>query len=188
MRRRGVFNVTNPFATLYSPPAKGKARVIIRREAGETDVVDLAKEFAAVLQAGSWIFLEGDLGAGKTHFVGALARELGITEQVSSPTFSLVQVMPLPRGRAIEKLIHLDLYRIKNPRELLYLGLELEDHARAVTFVEWASRVESEGWDDFFEITGCPRPQYWLEVNVEHGEGTLDHPRATRTYRFSRRG
>lgn len=97
---------------------------------------DTARALAAGLPAGSVIALIGDLGAGKTCFVQGLASELGVTQPVTSPTFTLVQEYAGHRP-----LYHLDLYRIGDPAEVLDLGFEDMLEGLGLTVVEWADRA-----------------------------------------------
>ncbi len=91
------------------------------------------------LGAGDRVLLTGELGAGKTTFVRGVARGVGSTAPVASPTFQLVRVYP---GRV--QLAHVDLYRIENSTELGDLGLEeLLDQGAVV--VEWGDRLEAAG-------------------------------------------
>ena len=91
------------------------------------------------LCAGDMVLLTGELGAGKTTFVRGVARGVGSTAPVASPTFQLVRVYP---GRV--QLAHVDLYRIENSTELGDLGLEeLLDQGAVV--VEWGDRLEAAG-------------------------------------------
>ena len=78
------------------------------------------------------ILLEGDLGSGKTTFTKAFCKELGITEVVSSPTFSIVQEYqgPIP-------VYHFDLYRIKNEDELFQIGFEEYFRNDGYKLIEW---------------------------------------------------
>lgn len=83
-------------------------------------------------------YLEGDLGAGKTVFAKGLARHYGVDpEQVSSPTFALVQ----PHSEGARPLFHLDLYRIERPEELDELGIEEMEEQEGVLIVEWAEKL-----------------------------------------------
>ena len=88
--------------------------------------------------APGWVIgLSGELGAGKTQFVKGLARGLGITARVHSPTFALFH--EYPSGRL--PLAHLDLYRLDTPEQIIAAGLE--EYLRrpnGVTVVEWCER------------------------------------------------
>lgn len=82
------------------------------------------------------IGLSGDLGAGKTAFVRGLARGLGITARIQSPTFALINVHS--QGRL--PLFHLDLYRLDTAEQILAAGLEDYLSPAGVTVIEWAER------------------------------------------------
>jgi tRNA threonylcarbamoyladenosine biosynthesis protein TsaE len=85
--------------------------------------------------------LVGDLGAGKTTFVQALARELGVREPVTSPTFVLEKRYPLS-GQAFRHLVHLDAYRLNTPDELIKIGwADLLAEAETLVLVEWADKI-----------------------------------------------
>ncbi|MFN0015436.1 MAG: tRNA (adenosine(37)-N6)-threonylcarbamoyltransferase complex ATPase subunit type 1 TsaE [Saprospiraceae bacterium] len=90
------------------------------------------------------VALYGGLGAGKTTFVQAFCRWLGVTDTPTSPTFSLVNeyTYPEPGGQGILRVHHLDLYRLKNTEEALDIGIEeiLFDHWYC--FIEWPQVVE----------------------------------------------
>lgn len=101
--------------------------------ADEAATAALATRVAAALDDGLVLYLDGDLGAGKTSFARALLRTLGVDERVKSPTYSLVESYPLAQGRAW----HLDLYRIADPGELEWLGLDALTEPGALVLVEW---------------------------------------------------
>ncbi len=94
----------------------------------------LAQRMAPLLVGGGVVWLQGDLGAGKTTFARALLQALGVDERVKSPTYSLVESYPL---RAGNNAWHLDLYRIAAAEELDYLGLEALRESGALVLVEW---------------------------------------------------
>ena len=100
---------------------------------------ELAARLARALPKGSVLLLSGPLGAGKTTFVRHLARALGFTGRVTSPTYTLLHVYPTPEG----PLLHADLYRLPKPEMAHELGLfEGMEEAR-LTAVEWGR------WEDF---------------------------------------
>lgn len=95
----------------------------------------LAARLAARLPMRAVVYLHGDLGAGKSTFARAMLRALGVTGTIRSPTYTLVEPYALPGGG---QALHLDLYRIGDPGELEFLGLD-EDSAR-LWLVEWPER------------------------------------------------
>lgn len=102
----------------------------------EADLEIFANNFASKLQVPLVIWLQGDLGAGKTTFARALLHALGYEGRVKSPTYGLLEQYQL----ASMQVLHMDLYRISDPGELEFLGLEdlLDD--RTILLVEWPDR------------------------------------------------
>jgi tRNA threonylcarbamoyladenosine biosynthesis protein TsaE len=101
------------------------------------ETMHIAETLGPLLKPGMVITLEGDLGAGKTHFAQGLARGLGIKGIVNSPTFSLIKEY---QGSRLN-LYHMDLYRI-NLDEAEELGLEEYLFGEGVCVIEWAGRIE----------------------------------------------
>ncbi|MBR4662823.1 MAG: tRNA (adenosine(37)-N6)-threonylcarbamoyltransferase complex ATPase subunit type 1 TsaE [Lentisphaeria bacterium] len=100
---------------------------------------ELAAKIAAETPNGTVFALDGNLGAGKTVFASGFARGLGITEPVSSPTFTIVQEYPRANGM----FFHLDLYRIDNPDAALAFGIDEFLYASdAISLVEWPERID----------------------------------------------
>ena len=98
----------------------------------------LGQWFAARMQAGDCLLLEGQIGAGKSHFARAFIQaRLGRAEDVPSPTFTLVQSY-----QADVEIWHADLYRLSHPDEVLELGLE-EAFDSAICLIEWPDRLGS---------------------------------------------
>lgn len=107
----------------------------------------VAAALEPLLEPGDVVLLSGDLGAGKTVFTQGLAAALGVTERVTSPTFTLAQSF---EGRL--RLHHLDVYRLENLGEVLDLDLpELLDDD-AVVCVEWGEVVIPELPRDFLHL------------------------------------
>ena len=97
----------------------------------------VAKEFAAELNPGDVVCLEGDLGAGKTTFAQGVASALGAKRPVTSPTFCLVVEHPTERVL----LVHMDLYRLHDADDVLAIGWEDYLARGAVLLVEWPDRA-----------------------------------------------
>lgn len=98
---------------------------------------EFGREFAEGLKAGSTIALIGPLGSGKTTLTKAIAKGLGVTETITSPTFTVV--CEYETGRL--PLYHFDVYRINDEDELFELGFEEYFHKGGVCLVEWADLV-----------------------------------------------
>jgi tRNA threonylcarbamoyladenosine biosynthesis protein TsaE len=97
----------------------------------------LGEKFGRAAQSGFVIALSGELGAGKTQFVKGLARGLGISARVHSPTFTLVNEY----GGGRLKLFHLDLYRLETRGQILSAGVEEFLQPDGVAVIEWAERI-----------------------------------------------
>jgi tRNA threonylcarbamoyladenosine biosynthesis protein TsaE len=99
----------------------------------------LGAALAARLQSGDILALSGDLGTGKTAFTQGLARGLGITRPVTSPTFILVNQYPTPHGFRLQ---HVDCYRLANaPLEMWDVGLDDLMAGDDVVVIDWAERI-----------------------------------------------
>ena len=117
---------------------------------GEAETAAAGEQLAPTLHIGDVVLLSGELGAGKTAFVRGLARALGVPEEeVTSPTFTLVQEYRAPRI----VLFHIDLYRL-SPPEVEDLGLD-EMMGEGILAIEWPDR-----WRD--------PPSAALQVQIEH--------------------
>jgi tRNA threonylcarbamoyladenosine biosynthesis protein TsaE len=97
---------------------------------------DLGGRLARCVPARAVVYLQGDLGAGKTTLARALLRGLGVSGPVRSPTYTLIERYATDAG----EVAHLDLYRIVDPEELLYLGLDDLAAGARLWLVEWPER------------------------------------------------
>ncbi len=106
-----------------------------------------AADFAASLKGGEVVAMYGDLGAGKTAFVRGMARAMGITSHITSPTFNIVNEYEgeLP-------LYHFDVYRISDPEEMYEIGYEDYIQAGGVCVIEWAELIEDILPDSYIRI------------------------------------
>jgi len=97
-----------------------------------------AQRFAACVKAPAVIYLIGELGAGKTFFTRGVLRALGYQDTVKSPTYTLVESYQV----AQMTLHHFDLYRITDPEELEFIGLDQYFSDDTLVFIEWPARGE----------------------------------------------
>ena len=108
---------------------------------GPAETESLGESWGRAAQHGWVVGLTGDLGAGKTQLVKGIARGLGVTARVHSPTFTLVNEYAGGRLR----LFHLDLYRLETRGQILSAGLEEFLQPDGVAVVEWAERIADCG-------------------------------------------
>lgn len=108
--------------------------MIISRSEAETS--NAGEKLAEILRAGDVVAFYGELGAGKTAFIRGMARGLGLTARVSSPTFTIVNeyLGKIP-------LFHFDMYRLKDADELFEIGWEDYLERGGVCAVEWSENV-----------------------------------------------
>ncbi len=108
-----------------------------------------ARQLIPVLQGRGVVALYGGMGAGKTTLVAALLREMGSTDDVSSPTFALVNDYLVPEERHI---YHFDFYRIDSLREAFDLGYEEYFYSGDLCLVEWPEKIEELLPDDTLRL------------------------------------
>jgi tRNA threonylcarbamoyladenosine biosynthesis protein TsaE len=141
------------------------------------DTDRIAAVFASTRPPRAIVHLRGDLGAGKSTFARALLRALGVRGAIRSPTYTLVERYPLDDGG---DALHLDLYRIGDPGELEFLGLDAGEGT--LWLVEWPERggtalppadidvllaLEGDG-RSFDAVAGSPVGDEWLSRLAGH--------------------
>jgi len=140
--------------------------------ADERALIPLATRLAAALPDRAFIALEGDLGAGKTTFVKAMAAAMGVDPTtVVSPTFGLIHVHAVPeREPGPHRLVHADFYRLTSRAELAETGWDDATCGRCWSFVEWPQRIAGALPADRLDVT--------IRIDSETG----------RTFTFTPRG
>ncbi len=110
---------------------------------------NLATKMAKIVEPNTTIALIGDLGTGKTTFVKKFAEELGVKENLKSPTFNYV--LEYLSGKI--PLYHFDVYRLCDAQEIYEIGYEDYINAGGVSIIEWADIIESELPKKYIKIT-----------------------------------
>ena len=128
------------------------------------ETYELGRKIGLQARPGQVYTLTGDLGVGKTVFTQGVAAGLGITEPVSSPTFTIVQVYE--EGRL--PFYHFDVYRIGDIEEMEEIGYDDYFFGKGIFLIEWAELIEEILPDDRISIT--------IEKNLEQG---FDYRRIT---------
>ena len=109
----------------------------------ELETEQAGERFASTLSDGAVVAMYGELGSGKTAFVRGMARGMGISMRVSSPTFTIVN-----EYRGDRELIHFDMYRLSSSDELFDIGWEDYLNRGSVCAVEWSENVEDAFYGD----------------------------------------
>ncbi|PID66334.1 MAG: tRNA (adenosine(37)-N6)-threonylcarbamoyltransferase complex ATPase subunit type 1 TsaE [Gammaproteobacteria bacterium] len=123
-----------------------------------SDLRCFAVKLAQQLHGTTWVYLNGDLGCGKTTFAQQFIAAKGYTGRVTSPTYAIMQDYNTPTG----VVIHCDLYRLSDAEELYEIGLiELAEASCAVVLIEWASKgrgiLPPADWQLDFTLKGNTR-------------------------------
>ena len=121
------------------------------------DTFSFGVQIGESCQPGDIFLLNGDLGVGKTVFSKGIGKGLGITEPISSPTFTILQIYE--EGRI--PLYHFDVYRIADIEEMEEIGYEDYFYGQGICLIEWASRIEEILPDNAVVIT--------VEKDLEQG-------------------
>ncbi|MDQ0148756.1 tRNA (adenosine(37)-N6)-threonylcarbamoyltransferase complex ATPase subunit type 1 TsaE [Eubacterium multiforme] len=112
------------------------------------ETTKLGNALGKLLNPGDIICLTGDLGTGKTHITKGIAKGLGIDENITSPTFTIVN--EYDSGRI--KLYHFDVYRVSDPDEIYAIGFDDYIFGNGVSIIEWANYIEEILPKDYLHI------------------------------------
>jgi tRNA threonylcarbamoyladenosine biosynthesis protein TsaE len=112
------------------------------------DTRELAAAIGPFVRTGDIVLLAGELGAGKTCFTQGFGRALGVDEQITSPTFTLLR----PYEGTTLRLLHADVYRLEHLQEFVDLGITEQVDGDAVAVIEWGDMAEPVLPADFLEI------------------------------------
>ena len=102
------------------------------------DIEEVAKQLVNNLKTKTWLFY-GNMGVGKTTLIKAIVKQLGCKDEVSSPTFSIINEYEIIN----DKIFHFDLYRIKDLEEAYNFGIEDYLDSNHYIFIEWPEKIES---------------------------------------------
>lgn len=106
--------------------------------------------------------VSGEMGAGKTTFIQAICRQLGIEVEVNSPTFALVNEYFSPTG---DSIYHFDLYRIESPDELFDMGYEEYFYSGSRCLIEWPEKAR--------EL--IPESALWVHIEIGENKARIIH-------------
>lgn len=122
-----------------------------------TETKKIATQLAKELVGGELLALTGNLGAGKTAFIQALAKALGVKENITSPTFVLMKVYDIKYKNA-KKFVHVDCYRLSGREDLFDIGLgDYLNYDTVIVAIEWADKIAN-------------LPDRTIRINMELGK------------------
>jgi tRNA threonylcarbamoyladenosine biosynthesis protein TsaE len=131
------------------------------------DIGKAAKKFWESTDQNKVFAVHGEMGAGKTTFIHALCDELGVSSQIGSPTFSIINEYDYPGG----KVFHIDLYRLNDEEEAFRAGVEEALYSGEICLVEWPEKAAGlfppETVDVFIEATGSLTRTIRLKSNIK---------------------
>lgn len=104
------------------------------------NIENAAREFIGYMQVYTVIAFHGNLGAGKTTFIKSICKALGVKENISSPTFSIINQYKTENNNTV---FHIDLYRLKDMEEAINAGVEECMYSADLCFIEWPEKVSS---------------------------------------------
>ncbi len=107
------------------------------------ETFNIGSEFAKSLKESDIVIFEGDLGAGKTQFIKGICKAFDVNSEVTSPTFTLINIYDGYHNNSPIEIVHIDLYRVKNPRELANIGFdEYLFDTSSIKLIEWSQKAK----------------------------------------------
>lgn len=119
------------------------------------------------------IYFSGEIGAGKSCFIRAFLKSLGVRQKIKSPTYSIIEVYEVEAN----SFVHVDLYRISDEDELHYLGLEEYEQPNTMFLIEWPEKVSQLPQADLdVHLTAIElgkKRQIYIQANTNFGDDVL---------------
>lgn len=112
---------------------------LISRKYNLEEVNDIAKWILGGVKSTKVLLFKGDLGAGKTTLIKEICYLLGVKDQITSPTYTIVNEYLLPKG---DRLYHMDLYRLNSFEEAMEIGIEEMIESGSICIIEWPEIIE----------------------------------------------
>ncbi len=128
----------------------------------ENELVKAAQFLQAHLLGQKILLFYGEMGAGKTTFIKAFCRVLGVEDNVSSPTFSIVNEYAYPEGI----IYHFDCYRLKNQTEALDLGIEEYLYSNNYCLIEWPEKIPDLLPENYLRISIEVQPDQQRKLTI----------------------
>ena len=115
----------------------------MKKTVSEKELFEVAHEFGKTLIGGDVILLSGNLGVGKTTFTQGVAKALGVTDDVTSPTFTIMQQYIINDHKTATDLIHIDTYRVQEEMDLINIGAQdYIGNKDMITIIEWPDKLK----------------------------------------------
>lgn len=129
------------------------------------ELPDAAETLLKSIPNGSVVAFYGDMGAGKTTLIRAICEQLGVRDNVNSPTFSIVNEYQTENG---DHIFHFDFYRIEKPEEVFDFGYEEYLHSGELCLIEWPEKIEGLLPENTIRIDISVNEKGVREINFIH--------------------